>query len=95
MALAPLEVLRATPHRVLQTAWERLSIIRFNAMRPETLVEPLPAFVSEARPARYTPVTMRKHMETTVTRLEQGLGAWEKGSPGRSLSASYLYEKPT
>lgn len=27
---SPLEVLRATPHRVLQTSWERLSIIRFN-----------------------------------------------------------------
>ena len=26
------------------------------AMRPETLVEPLPCFISESRPARYTPV---------------------------------------
>ncbi|CAK9099323.1 Protein SRG1 (AtSRG1) (Protein SENESCENCE-RELATED GENE 1), partial [Durusdinium trenchii] len=71
-------VLRATPHRVLQTEWERFSIIRFNAMRPETLIQPLPEFISKSRPARYTPVTMQKHMDTTLTRLERGLGAWEK-----------------
>lgn len=87
-------VLRATPHRVLQTSWERFSIIRFNAMRPETLVQPLPCFISESRPARYTPVTMQKHMDTTLKRLEEGLGAWQKGNPGHSLSANYVYDKP-
>jgi len=87
-------VLRATPHRVLQTSWERFSIIRFNAMRPETLVQPLPCFISESRPARYTPVTMQKHMDTTIKRLEEGLGAWHKGNPGHSLSANYVYDKP-
>ncbi|CAE7245539.1 buaE [Symbiodinium natans] len=87
-------MLRATPHRVLQTTWERFSIIRFNAVTPETLVEPLAQFVTESRPARYTPVTMRKHMETTVGRLEQGLGAWEKGQPGRSLTANFVYDDP-
>mmetsp|Transcript_59999 Transcript_59999/g.133790 ORF Transcript_59999/g.133790 Transcript_59999/m.133790 type:complete len:375 (+) Transcript_59999:41-1165(+) len=87
-------VLRATPHRVLQTSWERFSIIRFNAMTADTLVEPLAPFVSETSPAMYTPVTMRKHMETTMGRLEQGLGAWEKGQPGRSLTATFVYDDP-
>ncbi|CAE8708284.1 unnamed protein product, partial [Polarella glacialis] len=86
--------LRATPHRVLQTAWERNSIIRFNAVTPETLVEPLPQFVSDSRPARYTPVTMQKHMDTTLQLIEQGQGAWEPGDPGRSLSATRQYDSP-
>ncbi|CAJ1393670.1 unnamed protein product [Effrenium voratum] len=86
--------LKATPHRVLQTPWERYSIIRFNAMTPETLIQPLPHFVSASKPAMYTPVTMQKHMDTTLSRLEQGLGSWEKGAPGRSLSASYVYDEP-
>lgn len=51
---------------------------KLQAMRPETLVQPLPCFISESRPARYTPVTMQKHMDTTIKRLEEGLGAWHK-----------------
>ncbi|CAK0862972.1 unnamed protein product [Prorocentrum cordatum] len=69
--------LRATPHRVVQTLHPRSSIIRFLAVHPETLIEPLPLFVSEACPRRYTPVTMRRHMETTLQQLEQGGGAWD------------------
>eukprot|EP00933_Yihiella_yeosuensis_P069029 TRINITY_DN7513_c1_g2_i2.p1 TRINITY_DN7513_c1_g2~~TRINITY_DN7513_c1_g2_i2.p1 ORF type:complete len:196 (-),score=38.06 TRINITY_DN7513_c1_g2_i2:110-697(-) len=87
-------VLKATPHRVLQTAWERNSIIRFNAMTPDTLIAPLPEFVSEGRPAMYTPVTMKKHMDTTMEGLEAGRGAWEPGNPGRSLTATYVYDDP-
>lgn len=41
--------LRATPHRVIKTSHSRSSIIRFNAVHPSTLIEPLPAFVSEVR----------------------------------------------
>ena len=44
----------ATPHRVLQTAAPRSSIVRFNAVAPETLVYPLPRFVGEGRPPKYT-----------------------------------------
>ena len=53
-------LLRATPHRVLRTAAPRMSLIRFNAVAPETLITPLPAFVSEVRPPS-TPVTMAAH----------------------------------
>lgn len=38
--------IRALPHRVLRTAHMRNSIIRFNALHPATVVEPLPQFVS-------------------------------------------------
>ena len=45
---------RATPHRVLQTDAPRSSIIRFNAVAPQTVVQPLPHFVSDARPPLYS-----------------------------------------
>ena len=61
--------LQATPHRVLNTVHARHSIIRFNAVAPDTMVAPLPAFVSAESPAKYTPVTMGRHMETTLSNL--------------------------
>jgi len=82
----------ALPHRVLPTTQDRYSIIRFNALHPDTLVQPLPQFVSSDHPARYTPVTMRRHMETTMSNLDKGIPAWEHGNPGRSLTATYAYE---
>lgn len=84
-------LLRATPHRVLRTAAPRMSLIRFNAVAPETLITPLPAFVSEVRPPSYTPVTMRRHMETTLGNLDLGLGSWD-AQRQRSLSATYQYD---
>merc|ERR1719161_3185394 len=59
-------VLRATPHRVVKTAHKRLSIIRFNAMNPETIIKPLPHFVTKERPAAHSWVSMGTHMETTM-----------------------------
>ena len=44
-------VLRATPHRVKLTEHPRNSIIRFTALHPDTVVAPLPQFVSAERPA--------------------------------------------
>eukprot|EP01062_Namystynia_karyoxenos_P017174 TRINITY_DN16302_c0_g1_i1.p1 TRINITY_DN16302_c0_g1~~TRINITY_DN16302_c0_g1_i1.p1 ORF type:complete len:387 (+),score=93.59 TRINITY_DN16302_c0_g1_i1:81-1163(+) len=86
--------LRATPHRVLRTPWARSSIIRFNAVTPDTLIAPLPAFVTAERPAAYTPVTMQRHMDTTMRNLREGKGAWAPGTPGRSLTATYQYAEP-
>jgi hypothetical protein len=92
-------VVKALPHRVLQTPHHRDSIIRFNALKAETLVAPLPQFVSPHRPASYTPVTMREHMETTMSNLRKGKGAWSPGShvgdPGRSLTATFEYRGET
>ena len=83
--------LQATPHRVLHTPHERYSIIRFNAVHPDTLIEPLDPFVSEERPPLYTPVTMREHLETTLEQLEQGLGAWDSE---RNVSTTATREYP-
>lgn len=84
-------VLRSTPHRVVLTPHPRMSIIRFNAVTPETIVSPLPEFVTRDRPAAYTPVTMRKHMETTMRNLEAGIGAWDEKTQ-TSLTATYVYQ---
>jgi len=83
-------VLKATPHRVLKTPHSRSSIIRFNAVHEDTLIEPLEAFVSEERPAQYTPVTMKLHMETTMKNLQNGLGAWDS-ERNVSRTATYQY----
>ena len=82
--------LLATPHRVLPTAHARSSIIRFNAFAPETLVAPLDAFVTPARPRAYSAVRMRRHMETTMKNLEAGLGSWDVERQ-RSHSATFEY----
>ena len=49
-----------------------------------------PAFVSPERPARYTAVTMREHMDTTVRNLEAGRGGWDERAQA-STTASYAY----
>eukprot|EP00928_Gymnodinium_smaydae_P055927 TRINITY_DN39390_c0_g1_i1.p1 TRINITY_DN39390_c0_g1~~TRINITY_DN39390_c0_g1_i1.p1 ORF type:complete len:404 (+),score=83.31 TRINITY_DN39390_c0_g1_i1:65-1276(+) len=85
-------VLRATPHRVVRKREPRQSIIRFNAVAPDTVIEPLPDFVTSERPRAYTRCTMRQHMETTIRNLEQGLGSWDKEA-GVSRSAHYRYEE--
>ena len=82
--------LRATPHRVVRTPHARQSIVRFNAVTEDTLVAPLPQFVSAQRPARYSPVTMKTHMETTMRNLEAGIGAWDHATQ-TSLTATYDY----
>ena len=46
----------------------------FNAsVNPRCFAESF-RFVSEERPPMYTPVTMRRHMETTLSNLADGLG---------------------
>ena len=87
-------VLKATPHRVLPTPWQRNSIVRFNAFHPQTVVAPLSEFVDGASgggaAAQYTPVTMETHMATTLKNLEQGLGSWsEEGQHSLSAHRSY------
>jgi len=85
-------VLRATPHRVLRTGRPRLSLIRFNAVAPETVIEPMAAFITPERPRAYTRCTMRQHMDTTIRNCELGLGSWDVAA-GVSTSARYRYEE--
>jgi len=51
-------VLRATPHRVVPTAWPRRSIIRFVAVDGATIVRPLPEFVPPGTQPRSAPLTL-------------------------------------
>jgi isopenicillin N synthase-like dioxygenase len=84
-------VLKATPHRVVQRDHARMSIIRFNAVAPDTVVEPLPAFVTVDRPRAYSAMTMRQHMETTLANVAAGQGSWD-AKANVSLSARYDYD---
>ena len=82
-------VLQATPHRVVRRAQPRRSIIRFNAVAPDTLVQPLPNFCRH-EPPKYTPVTMQRHMDTTLGNLRRGVPCWDAKS-NTSNSATYRY----
>jgi len=84
-------VLRATPHRVVRAREPRMSIIRFNAVAPDTIIEPFDQFITPERPRAYTRCTMRQHMDTTIRNLELGLGSWD-ATAGVSRSATYHYE---
>ena len=82
-------VLRATPHRVVRRRAARRSIIRFNAVAPDEVVAPLAAFCGSGGP-KYTPVTMQKHMDTTLGNLRRGIPSWDPAT-NTSRSATYDY----
>lgn len=77
----------ATPHRVVKTKNPRNSIIRFNAVEPDTEIAPMKQFGEP----RYSKTTMRQHMSTTLSNLELGLGAWD-AKANRSKTANYWYD---
>lgn len=60
-------MLRATRHRVVDTEWERFSCILFCAFDADAEIAPLPAFVSDANPARYPPTTQAAHIDQEVS----------------------------
>ena len=53
---------KATQHRVVNTGRERLSMPLFFAVDYDTVVEPLPQFVSAERPAGYERIVAGKHL---------------------------------
>jgi len=59
--------LRATRHRVVDTAWERYSLILFNAFDADAVIAPLPQFVTEENPVRYEPTTQVGHIDAEVS----------------------------
>ncbi len=59
---------QATGHRVRRTLDERYSLVMFIAVNDGVEVEPLPAFVSADRPARYAPVRQGAHIEAEMAR---------------------------
>jgi isopenicillin N synthase-like dioxygenase len=83
-------LLLATPHRVLPTVHERYSIIRFHAFAGDTVVAPLPEFISVDKPSQYSVTTMEEIMRVVTTNLQQGLGAWD-AALDRSATSTYDY----
>lgn len=53
---------KATQHRVVNTGKERYSMPLFFAVDYDTVIEPLPAFVSEANPPKYNRIVAGKHL---------------------------------
>jgi isopenicillin N synthase-like dioxygenase len=53
---------KATQHRVVNTGKERFSMPLFFAVDYDTVIEPLPAFVSEANPPKYNRIVAGKHL---------------------------------
>ena len=76
-----------------RTAHARASIIRFNGLAPDALVEPHPAFVSTSQPAAYSPVQMSVHLETSMRNIAAGRGAWDAARQA-STTATYHYDRP-
>jgi isopenicillin N synthase-like dioxygenase len=53
---------KATQHRVVNTGRERYSLPLFFAVDYDTVVEPLPQFVTPERPAAYTRIVAGEHL---------------------------------
>ncbi|KAJ0403814.1 hypothetical protein P43SY_003911 [Pythium insidiosum] len=68
-------VLAATEHRVVNTEKKRQSIVRFNGVDGDTVVEPLPQFITPENPARYARTTQRLHIQQEIEAGEEHLAA--------------------
>lgn len=66
-------LLTATSHRVPNTPWERSSLIMFCAVDGDTVLEPLPEFVSTERPVRYQPVTQGDQIDRKFREAQENL----------------------
>lgn len=77
--------LQATGHRVVNTPWQRYSIILFYAVDGDQEVAPLPGFVGPDRPARYPPVGQYAHIRNEVERsigYQEAMAAKQPGGGG-------------
>ncbi|DAZ94539.1 TPA: hypothetical protein N0F65_002191 [Lagenidium giganteum] len=66
-------LLKATEHRVVNSEKKRQSIVRFNGVDGDTVIQPLPQFVSATNPARYAKTTQRQHIEEQINQAEEHL----------------------
>ena len=60
--------LKATGHRVVNTPWQRFSMVLFFAVDGDYEVAPLEHFTSADKPARYEPVTQDEHIKIELER---------------------------
>ena len=68
--------LKATGHRVVNTPWQRFSMVLFFAVNGDYEVSPLPQFTGPDAPSRYTPVTQDQHIRNE---LEQAAANQQSG----------------
>ncbi|KAG2846968.1 hypothetical protein PC118_g742 [Phytophthora cactorum] len=66
-----LSITTATEHRVCNSEKKRQSIVRFNGANGDTIVEPLPAFVTPENPPCYAKMTQREHITHQIELAEQ------------------------
>ena len=66
-------VLQATGHRVVNTPWQRYSMVLFFALDGDFEVAPLPQFTGPDSPARYQPVTQDAHIARELKRAYDNL----------------------
>jgi isopenicillin N synthase-like dioxygenase len=82
----------ATSHRVRRVREERFSFPLFCVCDYHTVVEPLPAFVTPERPARYPSVVMGEHLYAqtmkTFQYLKDRLASEELARPSASLPST-------
>lgn len=60
--------LKATGHRVVNTPWQRLSMVLFFALDGDYVVEPMSQFTGPDNPARYAPVSQDDHIRKELER---------------------------
>lgn len=60
-------------HRVVNSAKKRQSIVRFNGADGDTVVTPLPLFVSAENPVKYATLTQREHVVQQIQEAEERL----------------------
>jgi isopenicillin N synthase-like dioxygenase len=60
--------LKATGHRVVNTSWQRLSMVLFFALDGDYEVAPLPQFIGPENSARYIPITQDDHIRIELER---------------------------
>ena len=66
---------KATGHRVRRTQEQRFSIVLFVAANDDVVIEPLAQFVTADSPARFPPVTQKKHLDDEVQRAKENAAA--------------------
>ncbi|DAZ99536.1 TPA: hypothetical protein N0F65_005408, partial [Lagenidium giganteum] len=81
-------LLKATPHRVVNTHKRRQSIARLNGVDGDTIIGPMAPFVSASNPPRYPYITQREHIDNQVGFATQTLEATKQKKAQETLTTS-------
>jgi isopenicillin N synthase-like dioxygenase len=70
-------LIKATPHRVPPTKWERYSITRFCAIDGHHIVEPLEQFIEPGVGPKYDPISQQKNIKDGLAEAAANTDAME------------------